>query len=209
MSLSAEQAKEIARMPAALKNLVEAELKAGNEIEEIGHSFPAAPVGCYVKLARPVSSRPRQSSEGIDFYDRNSSSYSGEYTDANRHFFVLEPPHPPEVEPDMDTIRAGVQPRNPPHTELSDETAVGRFRDSMRIDYEKWHDGVGYDIDIIRNATPDDLVEIETLLVQRPVADWRDVEALAALDSPRARSLLNKTLKHGNHELRAAVADHA
>ncbi len=206
-------------MPGALRNLVEAELNAGNEIEEIGHSFPAAPVGCYVKLAHPVTSRPRQSSEGIDFYDRNSSSYSGEYADANRHFFVLEPPHPPEPEPDMDAIRAAAQPGNQPlyssprtapsHVEPSDDTAAGRLRNSMQIDYEKWHDGIGYDIDIIRNATPEELVEIENLLVLRPVVDWRDVEALAALDSPRARALLKKTLLHGNHELRVAVADHA
>jgi hypothetical protein len=219
MELSPEQLKEIERMPEALRSLVEAELNSGNAIEEIGHSFPAAPVGCYVKLARPVSSRPRESGKGVDFYDRNTSNYSGEFTDDRRHFFVLEPPHPPEPEPDMDAIRAAAQPKNQPiytppwtvkeESAPSDNTAVGRFVQSMQIDFEKWHDGIGYDIDILRKATPEELVAIENLLINRPVSDWRDVEALAALDSPRARTVLKKTLLHGNHELRAAVINHA
>src|SRR5215510_16044479 len=117
MDIPPQYLKDIESMPQALRSLVESEILAGNAIVEVGHSFPAAPVGCYVKLARPVSSRPRQSSEGIDFYDRNSSSYSGEYADANRHFFVLEPPHPPEPEPDMDAIRAAAQPKNQPQNQ--------------------------------------------------------------------------------------------
>jgi hypothetical protein len=192
--MNPEHAKEIQRMSAALRALVEAELQAGNEIIEIGHSFPAAPVGCYVMLAKPVSSRPRASSAGISFYDRKHPNYSGEFADDQRHFSVLEPPHPPE--PDMDAIRA-------------QDTAVARFMRSMEIDYGKWHDGVGYDIDVIRQAKPDERAEIEELLLSRPIADWRDVEALAAIDSPGTRAALEKTFRHGNHELRSAVIDHA
>jgi len=194
-------------MPLELRSLVEAELAAGNQILEVGHSFPAAPVGCYVKLARPVSTRPRASGGGIDFFDRNTSIYSGEFADTKRYFFVLEPPNPPP-EPDMDAIREGTQRQAQPAEALSD-SAVDRFRASMRIDYEKWHDGIGYDLDIIRNATPQELAEIEGILVGRPVSDWRDVEALAAIDSPRARNLLFKTLRHPDHQVRTAVADYA
>jgi hypothetical protein len=195
-------------MPQALRSLVEAELAAGNEIVEVGHSFPAAPVGCYVKLARPVSTIPRASSEGIDFFDRNTSTYSGEFADAKRHFFVLEPPNPPPPEPDMDAIReASNRPR--PQPEPTSDSAIDRFRRSMTMDYEKWHDGIGYDIDIIRNATPKELVEIEQFLLDRPVSDWRDVEALAAIDSPRTRNVLLKTLRHPDHKVRTAVADYA
>jgi len=195
-------------MPLELRSLVEAELAAGNQILEVGHSFPAAPVGCYVKLARPVSTRLRASGGGIDFFDRNTSIYSGEFADTKRYFFVLEPPNPPPPEPDMDAIRQGTQRQAQPVEALSD-SAVNRFRASMRIDYEKWHDGIGYDLDIIRNATPQELAEIEGLLVDRPVSDWRDVEALAAIDSPRARNLLLKTLRHPDHQVRTAVADYA
>jgi hypothetical protein len=200
--------KEIEAMPAELRRLVEEELAAGNEIVEVGHSYPAAPVGCYVKLARPVSSRPRASSEGIQFFDRNSSIYSGEFADEKRYFFVLEPPKPPPPEPDMDAIRAGAQPSAQPLTPPS-SIALGRFVESMEIDYGKWHDGVGYDLDIIRNATPEELVEIERLLVNRPVDDWRDVEALAAIDSPQARVALARALRQGDHRVRTAVLEHA
>src|SRR5512138_2799490 len=93
-------------MPSVLRELFEAELAAGNEITEVFHCFPAPPAGACFKLARPVSTRPRESGGGIDFYDRNSSIYSGEFTDARRFYFIIEPPHPPPPEPNMDAIRA-------------------------------------------------------------------------------------------------------
>jgi hypothetical protein len=217
MMIPPQYLKDIEGLPLALRRLVEQELAAGNEIVEVGHSFPAPPVGCYVKLAKPVSSRPRQSSEEVHFYDRNSSIYSGEYADPTRFFFVLEPPNPPPPEPDMDAIRRAAQgqstlsARRP--SGKADEPIAGtvleRFKGSMIIDYEKWHDGIGYDLEIIRNATSEELLQIDDLLASRPVDDWRDVEALAAIDSPRARALLTKALRHANHQVRAAVINHA
>ena len=204
-------------MPAELRRLVEEELAAGNEIAEVGHSFPAAPVGCYVKLTRPVSSRPRASSEGIKFFDRNSSIYSGEFADLNRHFFVIEPPNPPPPEPDMNAIRAAAQPKGQPLTvsvtpmppAIVAGSTLDRFQRSMVIDYEKWHDGIGYDLEIIRNATPEERAEIEQLLLSRAISDWRDVEALALIDSPRAQTALKKTLRHSDIRVRTSVLDYA
>ena len=208
MTIPPEHVKDIESMPQKLRSLVEEELAAGNEIVEVGHSFPAAPVGCYVKLARTVSTRAHESSEGIQFCDRNTSIYSGEFSDPKRYFFVLEPPNPPPPEPDMNAIReAANTPR--PQPEPASNSAIDRFRRSMAIDYGKWHDGIGYDIDIIRNATPKELAEIEQFLVDRPVRDWRDVEALAAIDTPRARNVLLKTLRHPDHRIRTSVADYA
>ncbi len=103
--------KQIAAFPAALRELIEAELRAGNKIVELSNTFPAPPAGAFVKLANPVTTRPRESSPGVDFYDRRSSSYSGEFTDAQRFYFVLEPPHPPETELDMNAIRAEMEAR--------------------------------------------------------------------------------------------------
>src|SRR5436190_744158 len=105
MSLPPEFVARVAEFPAVLRELIEAELAAGNEIVELASCFPAPPVGAYVKLAKPVTTRPREKTGTLDFYDRNSSIYSGEWTDAKRFFFVLEPPHPPPPEPDMDAIR--------------------------------------------------------------------------------------------------------
>lgn len=88
-------------------------------------------------------------------------------------------------------------------------TALDRFRQSMIIDYEKWHDGIGYDLSVLEAASPGERRAIEDLLVARGANDWRDVEALAAIDSPRARAALRAALKSRDHRLRLAVADHA
>ncbi|HET9942892.1 MAG TPA: hypothetical protein VFR05_06105, partial [Terriglobia bacterium] len=115
-------------------------------------------------------------------------------------------------------IRAAAQPKGQPlmdrpqrtrRVNTNPDSAMERFQQSMIIDYEKWHDGIGYDLDIIRKATPEELADIEELLVDRPVSDWRDVEALAAINSPKTRELLMKALRRGDHRVRMAVADYA
>ena len=106
MHLSSEQQRELAHFPDALQALVRAELAAGNEIESFGHTHPAPPAGAYVKLAGPVRTRARADGDGLTFYQRNSSLWSGEFTDAERFYWVLESPLPPPEEPDMDAIRA-------------------------------------------------------------------------------------------------------
>ncbi len=110
MSLTAEQQKELGAFPPVLRQFVEDELAAGNSIVEFGHSFPAPPAGAYCKLAHKVTTRPRASSDGLSFYERNSSIYSGEFTDAKRFYFLIEPPNPPPPEPDMDAIRKALEP---------------------------------------------------------------------------------------------------
>ncbi|MBK9276377.1 MAG: hypothetical protein IPM49_17805 [Flavobacteriales bacterium] len=101
----------IAAFPAPLRQLIEAELQAGNSIVAIENGFPAAPCGASVKLASAVAPERRRSIGEVSFYARNNSSYAGEFTTAQRHFFVLEPPLPPEPEPDMDAIRKAHEPK--------------------------------------------------------------------------------------------------
>ncbi|MBL9199769.1 MAG: hypothetical protein JNL39_04640 [Opitutaceae bacterium] len=244
MSTPTEIKRQLAAFPAALQKLVAAELKAGNTIAELSHGFPAAPCGAYVKLAQPVGPRRRKSAGEITFFDRNGSDYAGEFTTAQRHFFVLEPARPPEPAPDMDALRAAreasqraadeklyrAQARDkkkraqpyvpatpsplPPRPEAAAKsirpaTAVDRFRESMVVTYERWHEGIGYDLALLKTATPDELLEIEELLLPRATDGWREVEALAAIDSPRARVALRQALKRGNHEVRTAVLRHA
>lgn len=80
--------------------------------------------------------------------------------------------------------------------------AVARFTASMNIDYEKWHDGIGYDIDAIRAATPAERSKIEQIMLARGVKDWRDLEALEALATPKATAAIRATIKSSDPELR-------
>lgn len=114
MDIPSEFAKEFAAFPAPLRELVEAELVAGNAIAAIEHGFPAAPCGASIKLARAVKDERRKSGDGFTFYARNNSDHAGEFTTAERHFFVLEPPLPPEPEPDMDAIRKALETKPSP-----------------------------------------------------------------------------------------------
>ena len=102
---------QIAEFPAPLRALVEAEINAGNSIVAVENGFPAAPCGTSVKLAKAVGPERRRSVGEVVFYARNNSSYAGEFTTEQRHFFVLEPPLPPEPAPDMDVIRKALEPK--------------------------------------------------------------------------------------------------
>jgi hypothetical protein len=105
MPITPEQQLELVKFPLALRMLVDAELAAGNSIMEVGFTFPAPPAGAYIMLANKVSTRSRDSGDGLHFYERNSSSYSGEFTDAKRFYYVIEPPNPPSPEPDLEAVR--------------------------------------------------------------------------------------------------------
>ena len=93
----------------------------------------------------------------------------------------------------------------PPHP----NSPLRRFERSMVIDYEKWHDGVGYDLDAIREASQDERQAIEILLFNRGTKDWRDVEALAALDTAGARAALRQAKYSHEHDVAMAVARYA
>ncbi|MGC4073715.1 MAG: hypothetical protein QM760_14640 [Nibricoccus sp.] len=126
--------RESAVMPEMLRRLLEAELAAGNSVEEIGHSFPAPPIGAFFKLTKPLLTRPRASGDGLDYRARNSSLSSGEITDAKRIYFLVEPPAPPPPEPDMDAIRAAHTPsvELPDHEALRTEALNAIFSTSKR-----------------------------------------------------------------------------
>jgi hypothetical protein len=102
---TAEELQELVHFPPVLRALIDAELAVGNSIESIGHSFPAPPAGAYVRLRYKVTTRAHESDEHLDWRGRFSSLSSGEFTDAKRFYFVVEPPDPPPEETDMDALR--------------------------------------------------------------------------------------------------------
>jgi hypothetical protein len=81
-------------------------------------------------------------------------------------------------------------------------TALQRFLESMKIDYYKWHDGIGYDLDALSELNSSELNQVEDLLVSRKDSDWRDVEALAALNTPSSIQALKECLTSPDLECR-------
>lgn len=92
---------------------------------------------------------------------------------------------------------------------LRPERAADRFARSMQLDYDRWHDGVGYDLGALSDAGPDERAAIEAMLLAHSPRGWRDVEALAALGSARARAALQAWMEDGDAEVRLAIARHA
>jgi len=79
-----------------------------------------------------------------------------------------------------------------------------RFIESMKIGFDQWHDGTGYDLEALAGMTPEDRAAAEAVLVAHLAGpgDWRDVEALASLATPGAMAALKVAAKHGNPEVR-------
>lgn len=199
---------DVDALPRALRELLNNELAAGNSIESTSHTHPAPPFGACIMLANPVSTRSRSSADGLKFRTVKGSQYSASFTDADERFFILEAPRAEDAAyPDMDAIREAHNVRNPDIVFRAPNEVVDRFRAAMRMDYERWHDGVGYDLAVLAEANEDELKSILSQLI--PPSGWRDVEALAVIDSDVARNALKKALKGGNAEVRAAVTRYA
>jgi hypothetical protein len=83
--------------------------------------------------------------------------------------------------------------------------AYNTFIASMTVDYEKWHDGIGYDLDALKEIKPEERRPLAVMLAEhlRANADWRDIEALAALNE---RAPLRITLKHKDPDIRLRAA---
>ena len=64
--------------------------------------------------------------------------------------------------------------------------AYTRFKASMNIDYGKWRDGEPYDIAALSDVTEDERNLLTDEICEKSSLDWRDVEALRALGTPKA-----------------------
>lgn len=67
---------------------------------------------------------------------------------------------------------------------------VADFKSSMILDYEKWHDGFGYDVELIDQMSAEQRDEIERHLREKGVSDWRDLETLERLGTESALALI-------------------
>lgn len=84
--------------------------------------------------------------------------------------------------------------------------AYDRFLASMNIGYEQWHDGVGYDLDALDRMSPRERESVEAVLVARAESDWRDLEALDRLGTPRAHDAILRA--RSAHDLQIRLYAH-
>lgn len=84
-------------------------------------------------------------------------------------------------------------------------TSLQRFEKSMIIDFDKWHDGIGYDIDALKSASPLERKVIEQILINHRPRDWRDIEALAQINTERAKKTIQKAIKDPDPSVRVAA----
>jgi hypothetical protein len=90
--------------------------------------------------------------------------------------------------------------------QTNSDSSLQRFIKSMAIDYEKWHDGEGYDLEAIKQASPSERIEIEQILVDHTRKDWRDIEALALIGTPKAKKAIKKAIRDPNPNVQIAVS---
>jgi hypothetical protein len=84
--------------------------------------------------------------------------------------------------------------------------AFERFMASTEIDYDAWHDGVGYDLEALGELTGADRADAERFLLDRAGSDWRDLEGLLALGTTEAREAVIAQLRGGRLEQRLWAA---
>jgi hypothetical protein len=84
--------------------------------------------------------------------------------------------------------------------------ALDKFKQSMHIGYEQWHEGIGYDMEALAALSPEELRLAEELVVARQLADWRDIEALDQIGSERALAELVRALDLPNLDVSIEAA---
>lgn len=99
----------IASFPTSLRRLLEAELRAGNYVVKITSECSTSTDRRCIHLAKQVTTRARVSSSDFVFRDLDLPGRGAEISDLQRRFVVVEEPHDPSAEPDMDAIRASLQ----------------------------------------------------------------------------------------------------
>ena len=84
---------------------------------------------------------------------------------------------------------------------------VERFRASMTLDYDAWHDGIGYDMDAVAAANASEKKAIAALVT--PPQGWRDIQTLATLGTDSANAALRDAMRSEVAEVRTAVIRYA
>jgi hypothetical protein len=84
--------------------------------------------------------------------------------------------------------------------------AYQRFLESLKIDYGKWLDETGYDLDALRELTAEEQKSIEASLFERGIQNWRDIEALDVIGSDRSVEAIRQGLTNTDLDIQVASA---
>ena len=95
--------------------------------------------------------------------------------------------------------------KTPKESNTRSLTPLQQFKVSMKIGFEEWHDGIGYDIKTLRIASQAERNAIEQILINHSPRDWRDIEALAEINTKCARETIKEAIKNPNPIIRVAV----
>jgi hypothetical protein len=228
-------ARLIAALPPPLASLLRAELDAGNHVMAIDSGFPAPPAGVLVRLAQAVASVDAADAaacagHGLVHRRWPAAARTSGWSDARGHCWLLEPAVADGVgetpvagsmamrsadQADVPPALAGRSTLTPDEVfrreaagRLGPSEALRAWDQSRHLDYERWREGIGYDLDALRRMTPTERESVELGLVHG-IDGWREVQALAAIDTRRARDALARVLRDGRPSLRMAVLRHA
>jgi len=85
--------------------------------------------------------------------------------------------------------------------------AFSRFVSSLELDYERWHDGDGYDLEALAEIDKSERGDVVHMLAQREPT-WREIEALEAIDIPPAFMAIKRALRDSDSiDTRLAAAE--
>jgi hypothetical protein len=72
--------------------------------------------------------------------------------------------------------------------------AYSKFMTSLALDYERWHDGEGYDLEALAGIDASERGDVVWELARRE-ATWREIEALEQIDIPPAFMAIKRALR--------------
>jgi hypothetical protein len=240
MDFQARVAEQVARLPAALKQLLDAELAAGNTVNSLEHGVGPDKGKAVLVLERPFRTAPSAAPAGVSHrhIERKDLDIFEFYVEGEPVTLItakfkpmkLQPLGPGPENPTAAHIermnqrakeeeeaaakrRAAAAPQAPPAAIAQEKRISGspleRFLASMTMTFDMWHDGLGYDLELLDTLTGDDRKAAEDALVNHSPRDWRDIEALARIDTPRARKAVEAGLHSGDPHVRREAREHA
>jgi hypothetical protein len=85
--------------------------------------------------------------------------------------------------------------------------AYSKFMASLELDYERWHDGEGYDLEALARIDASERGDVVWELARRE-ATWREIEALEQIDIPPAFMAIKRALRDSTSiDTRLAAAE--